>query len=55
MMRAAFDRRRLTIHTMLNDIEGWYLQSPEAFYAFPSVEGVLGRDIRGQVAHTSAS
>ncbi len=55
MMRAAFDRRRLTIHTMLNDIEGVSCNLPEgAFYAFPSVEGVLGRDIRGHVAHTSA-
>ena len=55
MMRAAFDRRRLTIHTMLNDIEGVTCNLPEgAFYAFPSVEGVLGRDIRGHVAHTSA-
>jgi aspartate aminotransferase len=55
MMRAAFDRRRLTIHTMLNEIEGVTCNLPEgAFYAFPSVEGVLGRDIRGQVAHSSA-
>jgi aspartate/methionine/tyrosine aminotransferase len=54
MMRAAFDRRRLTIHTMLNDIEGVRCNLPEgAFYAFPSVEGLLGRDIRGHVAHSS--
>ena len=55
MMRAAFDRRRLTIHTMLNEIDGVSCILPEgAFYAFPSVEGLLGRDIRGRTAQSSA-
>ncbi len=55
MMRAAFDHRRLIIHAMLNEIEGVSCNLPEgAFYAFPSVEGLLGRDIRGHVAHSSA-
>jgi aspartate/methionine/tyrosine aminotransferase len=54
MMRAAFDRRRLTIHTMLNEIDGVTCVLPEgAFYAFPSVEGLLGRPIRGRVAESS--
>src|SRR4051812_18456710 len=36
-MRAAFDRRRLRIHEMLNDIPGVSCIEPEgAFYAFPS-------------------
>ncbi len=54
MMRAAFDRRRQTIHSMLNEIEGVTCLLPEgAFYAFPSVEGVLGREIRGRRSITS--
>jgi aspartate/methionine/tyrosine aminotransferase len=33
---------------MLNDIDGVVCPEPEgAFYAFPSVKGLLGRDIRG--------
>jgi aspartate aminotransferase len=48
-MREAFDRRRRTIHRMLNEIPGVTCVEPEgAFYAFPSFEGVLGRDIKGQ-------
>jgi aspartate aminotransferase len=54
-MRDAFDRRRLIIHAMLNEIEGITCLLPEgAFYAFPSVEGLLGLDIRGHRATTSA-
>jgi aspartate aminotransferase len=54
-MRRAFDRRRLTIHTMLNEIEGVTCNLPEgAFYAFPSVEGLYGRDIRGRRSTSSA-
>jgi aspartate aminotransferase len=48
-MRTAFDRRRRTIHRMLSDIEGVSCVEPEgAFYAFPSFEGVLGRELRGR-------
>jgi aspartate aminotransferase len=55
MMRAAFDRRRLTIHQMLNDIDGVTCLEPEgAFYAFPSVKGLLGRELRGVRPLTSA-
>ncbi len=54
-MRRAFDRRRLTIHSMLNEIEGVECPLPEgAFYAFPSVEGLLGREIRGRHPASSA-
>ncbi|HVX21846.1 MAG TPA: pyridoxal phosphate-dependent aminotransferase [Acidimicrobiales bacterium] len=54
MMRDAFDRRRQTIHRMLNDIDGVTCLEPEgAFYAFPSVKGVLGREIRGRRPQTS--
>jgi aspartate aminotransferase len=55
MMREAFDRRRRTIVNMLNDIDGIVCAEPEgAFYAFPSVKGLLGRSIRQQHAATSA-
>ncbi len=54
-MKVAFDRRRLTITKMLNEINGVVCAEPEgAFYVYPSVKGVLGREIRGKVANTSA-
>ncbi len=54
-MREAFDRRRRTIVGMLNEIEGVECLEPEgAFYAFPSVKGLLGREIRGRRPATSA-
>ena len=54
-MREAFDRRRKTIVRMLNEIPG--VECPEplgAFYAYPSVKGVLGKEIRGKRPQTSA-
>ncbi len=54
-MRDAFDRRRRTIHQMLNDIEGVVCPEPEgAFYAFPSVRQLLGRRLAGEQVDTSA-
>jgi aspartate aminotransferase len=48
-MRVAFDRRRLTMTKMLNDIEGVTCVEPQgAFYCFPSFEGLLGRTIAGE-------
>ncbi|MEU9074953.1 pyridoxal phosphate-dependent aminotransferase [Kitasatospora sp. NPDC048538] len=48
-MRTAFDRRRRTIVRMLNEIEGVYCPEPEgAFYVYPSVKGLLGKEIRGR-------
>jgi aspartate/methionine/tyrosine aminotransferase len=53
-MRTAFDRRRKTIHRMLNEIPGVSCFEPEgAFYAFPSLAGLLGRPIRGRTATTT--
>ena len=50
-MRAAFDRRRQTMYRLLNEIDGVTCPEPEgAFYAFPAMHGVLGRDIRGRVS-----
>jgi aspartate aminotransferase len=49
MMREAFDRRRRTIVSMLNGLEGVSCLMPRgAFYAFPSFAGVLGRELRGR-------
>ena len=53
-MRAAFDRRRVTIHRMLNEVPGFTCMEPEgAFYAFPNVSGALGREVNGVVTHSS--
>lgn len=54
-MRTAFDRRRRTMVEMLSAIDGVVCPAPQgAFYAYPSVEGVLGRTIRGVTSATSA-
>ena len=54
-MRTAFDRRRKTMTSMLNAIDGVRCAIPEgAFYCFPNVTGLLGRSIGGRVATTSA-
>jgi aspartate aminotransferase len=54
MMRAAFDRRRVTIHRMLNEIPGVTCMDPQgAFYAFPSFEAILGQDIKGHRPETT--
>ncbi|MGD9531065.1 pyridoxal phosphate-dependent aminotransferase [Pseudonocardia sp.] len=47
-MRAAFDRRRRTIVELLSAIPGVVCPTPRgAFYAYPSVQEILGREIRG--------
>jgi aspartate/methionine/tyrosine aminotransferase len=54
-MKKAFDRRRQTIVRMLNDIPGVTCPEPQgAFYAYPSVKGVLGKEIRGERPQDSA-
>jgi aspartate/methionine/tyrosine aminotransferase len=54
-MRAAFDRRRKVMAAMLNEVPGVVCPVPEgAFYCYPSVRGVLGRDIAGRRPQTSA-
>lgn len=53
-MREAFDRRRRLIHSMLDEIPGVTCPEPQgAFYAFPNLTGLLGRDLRGRSAATS--
>jgi aspartate/methionine/tyrosine aminotransferase len=54
-MRVAFDRRRQTIVRLLRDIPGVTCPEPMgAFYAYPSVKGLLGQEIRGRRPETSA-
>jgi aspartate/methionine/tyrosine aminotransferase len=54
-MKTAFDRRRQTMVRLLNDIPGVTCPVPEgAFYAYPSVKGVLGKTLRGRTPQTSA-
>jgi aspartate/methionine/tyrosine aminotransferase len=54
-MRTAFDRRRLTMTRMLNEIPGVLCPEPQgAFYCYPSVKGLLGREIAGHRPQTSA-
>ena len=48
-MREAFDRRRELMTIMLNKIPGVICPLPEgAFYCFPSVKGVLGKELAGR-------
>jgi aspartate aminotransferase len=54
-MKVAFDRRRQTIVRMLNETPGFVCPEPQgAFYAYPSVKGALGKEIRGRRPATSA-
>jgi aspartate/methionine/tyrosine aminotransferase len=54
-MKQAFDRRRRTMVRMLNEIPGVECPEPTgAFYAYPSVKGVLGKEIAGRTPATSA-
>ncbi len=53
-MRAAFDRRRVRLHELLSALPGVTCLRPEgAFYAFPSFEGVLGRELAGHRVDTT--
>jgi aspartate aminotransferase len=54
-MKAAFDRRRRTIVSMLNEIDGVVCPEPKgAFYAYPQVLGLLGKEVDGVTPTTSA-
>ncbi len=53
-MREAFDRRRRRLHEMLAAIPGLSCLEPEgAFYAFPSMKEVLGRNLGGSAPTTT--
>ncbi len=54
-MKVAFDRRRRRIVALLSAIPGVVCPEPEgAFYVYPSVEAVVGREIRGRRPQSSA-
>jgi aspartate aminotransferase len=54
-MRLAFDRRRRTIVEKLSAIDGFQVPTPTgAFYVFPDVTGVLGREIGGTTVTSSS-
>jgi len=54
MMRESFERRGMLMHKMLTAIPGVTCMEPQgAFYCFPNVRGLLGRDIGGKVATNS--
>ncbi|MEY2435005.1 MAG: aspartate aminotransferase [Acidimicrobiaceae bacterium] len=53
-MRSAFERRAATAYKMLNGIPGVTCVEPEgAFYAYPNLTGLLGREIAGRKAETT--
>ncbi|WP_062345078.1 pyridoxal phosphate-dependent aminotransferase [Herbidospora yilanensis] len=53
-MRTAFDRRRRTMVRMLNEIPGVVCPEPfGAFYVYPSVKELIGKEIRGRRAASS--
>lgn len=53
-MRQAFDRRRRTIVAELSKIDGVEVPTPlGAFYAYPDVRGLLGREWAGSTPTTS--
>jgi aspartate aminotransferase len=55
MMREAFDTRRKTMVRMLNEIPGVECPTPlGAFYCFPSVQALLGKELRGRRPASSA-
>ncbi|GAB2964576.1 pyridoxal phosphate-dependent aminotransferase [Nonomuraea fastidiosa] len=54
-MRAAFDRRRQTMVKMLNEIPGVLCPEPKgAFYAYPSVKELIGKELRGRRPQSSS-
>ncbi|MFI7617087.1 pyridoxal phosphate-dependent aminotransferase [Nonomuraea terrae] len=53
-MRTAFDRRRQTIVRMLNEIPGVLCPEPKgAFYVYPSVKELIGKELRGRRPQSS--
>jgi aspartate/methionine/tyrosine aminotransferase len=53
-MRAAFERRGRTMQSMLSAIPGVTCIEPQgAFYCFPRVDGLFGRDLAGRTCQSS--
>jgi len=54
MMRTAFQRRGTAMHAALSDIPGITCMPPQgAFYCFPNVKGLLGRNLGGVTASSA--
>jgi aspartate/methionine/tyrosine aminotransferase len=54
MMREAFERRGQTMQRLLSAIPGITCSEPEgAFYCYPNVSGLFGRNLGGTVASSS--
>ena len=54
-MKTAFDRRRHTMVSMLNEVDGIVCPMPGgAFYAYPQVKALLGKEYAGTMIETSA-
>src|SRR6202035_3261837 len=54
-MRAAFDRRSIEMSRRLNGIDGVTCVVPDgAFYCFPDVSGLLGRELAGRASASTA-
>ena len=54
-MRQAFERRRDLLLGMLRDIDGVVVPEADgAFYLYPDVTALLGRDINGKTAHNTS-
>ncbi len=55
-MREAFDRRRKVMVEMLSAIDGLAVPTPRgAFYAYSSIEALIGKSLRGTVIDSSAT
>jgi aspartate/methionine/tyrosine aminotransferase len=53
-MRAAFDKRRLSMMEILRSIDGVTCTEPQgAFYVFPNMTGILDRPLGGRTATTT--
>ncbi len=53
-MRAAFDRRRLAMHSRLSRVDGVVCLEPQgAFYAYPDLSAFLGREFQGTTLSTT--
>jgi aspartate/methionine/tyrosine aminotransferase len=54
MMREAFERRGTLMHRMLSEIPGVTCLEPQgAFYCYPNVSGLLGKEIHGTTSTTT--
>lgn len=52
-MRAKLKQRRDYFHEKINEIDGIVCRKPDgAFYLFPTIKDLLGREIRGEVYNT---